>query len=95
MRGPRHLPALATLLAVFCLPALAAEPPRLRCGQAAGGTAQSFCSVTCNGETRRQSCGNGEVCECSCAPRPECRCRQAGEDAGRAWLPTGLPGPAR
>lgn len=63
----------------------------------AGGMARSSCSVSCNGESRRQSCGNGEICECRCAPRPQCRCRamdgQATEehtDGGKAVRP-GVP----
>lgn len=59
-----------------------------------GGAARATCSVSCNGESRRQSCGTGEMCECQCAPRPQCRCRAMEQETRSPGAPGGRLAPA-
>ncbi|ONG50058.1 hypothetical protein BKE38_19665 [Pseudoroseomonas deserti] len=72
---------MLVVLPTLGLPDAAAAATTTGCG---GRTSQgrSFCSVSCGGETRQQSCGDGQVCECRCGPsRPQCRCRPIGAGA--------------
>lgn len=89
MRKIRLRPAVLPVLAGLFLPGLAfAGDGGWQLCQGSG-TARSTCSVSCNGESRRQSCGDGEMCECQCAPRPQCRCRSMEQQTHRPGLPGG------
>lgn len=85
----RILPAVLTVLGGLLLsaPAPAAGGEWRLCQ--GSGEARSSCSVSCNGESRRQSCGAGEMCECRCAPQPQCRCRAMDQETRRPDMPAG------